>query len=282
MLGIFIGLLSASTEGVRGAIQKKLSALNPYALTFVSVAASLPVLALLITIFGLWAIPPKTFWFILALFVPIEIFLQYIGVLMLRYAPLSVAGPLRAFTSIFLIPIAFIMLGEVPSLLGVLGIIIIVCGSLFLQPGMFTSRELRARILTDRGVLLALLSAFLAAVTTGILKLTFSYASPLLASFYVDAVTAVVLIPLFVRHRHMSAVAPRTLAALALTSGAGVTFHTLGLSLLPAAYFVAIKRLSMVISVILGRAFFKEEHFRERMIGSLLMTVGVILLSLGL
>jgi uncharacterized membrane protein len=47
-----------------------------------------------------------------------------------------------------------------------------------------------------------------------------------------------------------------------------------------ASYVIAIKRAGMVLAVLFGHFFFKEKHLRERLAGALLMTAGVILLSL--
>ncbi|MFH1690609.1 MAG: DMT family transporter [Candidatus Eisenbacteria bacterium] len=47
-----------------------------------------------------------------------------------------------------------------------------------------------------------------------------------------------------------------------------------------ASYVIAIKRAGMVLSVVFGYFFFKERHPRARLTGALLMTAGVIVLSL--
>ena len=46
-----------------------------------------------------------------------------------------------------------------------------------------------------------------------------------------------------------------------------------------ASYVIAVKRSGMIVSVILGYLFFKEENLRARLAGALLMSSGVVLLS---
>ena len=47
-----------------------------------------------------------------------------------------------------------------------------------------------------------------------------------------------------------------------------------------ASYVIAVKRAGMVLSVVFGYFFFKEKHLRARLTGAMLMTAGVMVLSL--
>ena len=60
-----------------------------------------------------------------------------------------------------------------------------------------------------------------------------------------------------------------------------VVLHYIGLSLILAAYFISLKRLSIVFDVFLGRLVHKEGHFRERLTGALFMVAGVLLIAWG-
>ena len=46
----------------------------------------------------------------------------------------------------------------------------------------------------------------------------------------------------------------------------------------PVAYVMAIKRTSILMSVIAGSLFFKEGGFKERVLGTCVMLIGVIVL----
>ena len=52
------------------------------------------------------------------------------------------------------------------------------------------------------------------------------------------------------------------------------------ISMTVASYVIAIKRAGMILSVVFGYLFFKEKHLRARLTGAMLMTAGVIVLSL--
>lgn len=57
--------------------------------------------------------------------------------------------------------------------------------------------------------------------------------------------------------------------------------HFVGLSLLFAAYYISIKRLSILFDVIFGKLIHKEEHFYERLIGVALMVGGMAFIVVG-
>ncbi|MEE8536375.1 MAG: EamA family transporter, partial [Acidobacteriota bacterium] len=57
-----------------------------------------------------------------------------------------------------------------------------------------------------------------------------------------------------------------------------VLFHYLALDLVEVAYMISIKRTSMVFGVLYGWLFFKEAEIRQRLLASLLMVAGAVLI----
>ncbi len=55
-------------------------------------------------------------------------------------------------------------------------------------------------------------------------------------------------------------------------------FHFHAISLILVSYMISVKRLSLVLSVLLGWLFFHEVRIRQRLLGSLLMLAGVALI----
>jgi uncharacterized membrane protein len=52
--------------------------------------------------------------------------------------------------------------------------------------------------------------------------------------------------------------------------------HFKAISMILVSYMISVKRLSLLLSVLFGAAFFHEAHIRERLAGSLLMLAGVV------
>lgn len=283
-MGIFVAILAATATAALNVFLKKLAGLSPNFLTWVRVAASLPALAILVTIFGQWSIPRAPFWLLIILAtVPLEIILAYVGTKSLHLSPMSVMAPLSSLTSIFLIPIGFILLGELPTRVGLVGVLAIFLGSFLLgwHRGERFSAGL-ANVLKEKGSTLAILGAFLASVAVSVAKITFHYAPPLLTAFYINTLLTLSLLPfLLVQKRTTLQLSARPLAGLTLAAGVSNAFHYFGLSLIPAVYFISIKRLSLVINVLAGRFVFQEERLMERLAGSALMVAGIILIAVG-
>jgi uncharacterized membrane protein len=54
----------------------------------------------------------------------------------------------------------------------------------------------------------------------------------------------------------------------------------IAISMTLVAYLISIKRTSAVISVLLGSLIFKEKGLKERILGSILMILGVLFITL--
>jgi uncharacterized membrane protein len=59
-----------------------------------------------------------------------------------------------------------------------------------------------------------------------------------------------------------------------------VMVHFLAIRLVEVAYMISVKRTSLIFSVLFGWLVFKEEHIRERLLGSVVMMLGVVLITL--
>jgi EamA-like transporter family. len=63
------------------------------------------------------------------------------------------------------------------------------------------------------------------------------------------------------------------------TMGIAVITHFVAISKIETAYMIAIKRTSILFSVVLGKFFLQDKEFRKRFEGALLMLLGVIIVS---
>ena len=256
-------------------------------LIWLRMISALPVLAVLVTIFASWRIPPPIFWLlILGVSLPLEIFQFWLGITAIQRSPLSLVAPLASFTSIFLIPVGYLILGELPTRLAFIGIISVVGGAFFLGWRWGETKSILESIrnvFTEPGSYLILIGAFLVSISIAVLKRSFAYASPFLTAFYIIAALAVTLtLPALLRPAALPAERRGSLfTGLSLASGLSFALHYTGLSLLPAAYFISVKRLSLLFNVLFGGLFFREEHILERFSGALLMVAGVVLIALG-
>ncbi|MDD5435476.1 MAG: EamA family transporter, partial [Nitrospira sp.] len=54
--------------------------------------------------------------------------------------------------------------------------------------------------------------------------------------------------------------------------------HMIAMKLTKVAYMISVKRLSLLIGITYGYFLFKEENFRERLLGAILMFIGFVMI----
>lgn len=286
MIGFLFGVISAIATSAQNTLYGGLKHEDPFLISWFRFLMALPIVALFVTFFSEWAIPSFWFWVLLfGISLPIELAIAFLNIRAFQKSPQSLIGPLFSLSPLFLIPFGYFFLGEVPSLIGFIGVVSVIIGPFFL--GKKQKREsLKKRIeniLEERGSWFILGAAFFAAIGVTVTKILFQYAPPLLVTFYgLVALIIGVTILLFLRKGFSGFTWPHSsfLGIGALFSTVVVT-HTIGLSLLPAVYFISLKRLSLVFDVVLGRVVHHEDNFRERMVGALFMVAGVVLIAFG-
>ncbi len=235
-----------------------------------------------------WPHLDHTFWRTVAILLPLETTALLCYMEALRVSPLSLTVPFLAFTPAFMILTGAVILDERLSLQGILGIFLIVLGSYSLHLKSLRAGWLAplAAIFRERGSVFMLIVAFLYAITSVLGKLAVKHSNPLFfASFYfiVHGIFASLVLSLLFRAHPWRVVreSPKGVFWVGLTQTAMVITHMWAISLAPAAYMIAVKRLSVLFGVLLGGIFFKEEDLLSRLFGASLMVAGVFLIALS-
>ena len=235
-----------------------------------------------------WPELDHTFWKTLAILLPLETLALILYMEALRVSPLSLTVPFLAFTPAFIILTGAVILGEKLSSQGIFGIMLIVAGSYSLhlkQVKAGISAPFKA-IFQERGSVLMLAVALIYAVTSVLGKLAILHSSPFFfATFYfmVHGVFASTVLALFFKVRPWMVVrkSPKGVLLVGLSQSLMVITHMWAISLAPAAYMIAVKRLSVLFGVLMGCVFFKEEGLGSRLVGAALMVAGVLLIALS-
>lgn len=214
---------------------------------------------------------------------------------------ISLAIPMLSFTPLFLVGTAFLLLGELPSAAGALGIVIIVTGSYILNTAAEQTRitdPFRA-VFTHRGVLSMLVVAFLYSVAVNFDKMVVLETN----AFFGPGIVFLLLgisfgtIALFARRgllpqtlrppvppigepgtspdmRYLLGAA--VLTGLLITAEAVCINTAYRIQIVP--YIIAIKRMSIILVVLYGTLIFKEKEILRRLAGAGLMVSGAILI----
>lgn len=201
---------------------------------------------------------------------------------------LSLVAPLIAFTPIFLLAVEAFMLGEVPPIAGLVGIVVIVFGTYVLYIDRSKTGLLApiASLLTNSGARLMLFVSFLWSVTTALHKLGVQESSPLCWSASALIVTAAFITVMMMKDRakytEQIKVNVGFLALLGLLCALTTIGQMTALSMSYASYVIAVKRLSIIFSVVFGVLIFKEGLGLKanRVFSAALLVIGVSLMVL--
>lgn len=205
----------------------------------------------------------------------------------IQASDLSLVMPLITFTPLFLLVTSPIMVGEFPSLMGLLGVLLIVSGAYLLninQVNKGAAAPFKA-LLREKGPRLMLLVAFLWSISSNFDKIGMEASSPM---HYAGGLTAFLLLGLtplmwFKSEKPVSNTRKHfwPLLFLGMSTGLILVFQMLAMQLTLVAFVIAIKRMSAALSVVWGAVIFKEENLKSRLPAVLIMLLGVGLITLG-
>jgi drug/metabolite transporter (DMT)-like permease len=198
---------------------------------------------------------------------------------------ISVVGPVFALSPIFTIVPDAVLSGTIPSALGFLGIGFAVFGTTTLAGGAAgkTLRAVFTRPDARDALGAAVFLGFLAAVDRwGALAVG---APPyLLCSHGATALLTTAIVLARQPRALVASLTPRHLVTVVTHGLLGVTgtgMQTHALTMAPAAYVNAIRRMSAVVAVVFGRAFFGEADLGRRLVAALLACIGALCLVLA-
>ena len=212
----------------------------------------------------------------------------------MKHSDLSLVIPLTSFTPLFLLIMAPLILGQYPTFLGIIGVILIVIGSYILniKRRILTTQRKNSDYLDpfkamvkEKGPKLMLIAAFLLSITSSIDKIGISNSSPLFWAVSVHVFTSVTLAPVLIHefhnHTKLTGMDIKLLFAVGIFSALSLVTQYIAITALLVPYVIAIKRTSAIISVLFGYLIFKEKGIKGRLAGSVVMVIGVIFIVLS-
>jgi len=287
MVWFIYAFLTALFESAKDVFSKKsLKEMDEYvvacSLMFFSLVFLLPMLFFI-------GIPRFTSQFWVALFVGGSLNVVAIILFMkaIKASDLSLTIPMITFTPLFLLITSPIMLGEFPSLLGLFGVILIVAGSYIMKikhmkKGFFAPF---GALIKEKGPRLMLLVAFIWSITSNFDKMGVINSSPMFWVASTGIFMTIVMLPimLFKSKNVISKIKSgyKVLVPMGFFGVAASIFQMTAVSMTLVAYVISIKRTSVIMSVLLGHFLFKEKGLKERLIGVILMVLGVVLITLS-
>lgn len=287
MTWFLLAFLTATFESLKDVASKKtLPKTNEYIVAWAWVAFSAPFQAIVVFFFeGLPQRIEPTFWVALAASSVILTSSLSLYTRAIKDSDLSITVPMIAFTPLFLLITSPLIVGEFPSPVGLVGVVLIVVGSYVLnisERGKGWAAPYKA-LLRERGPRIMLFVAFLWSINANIDKVGIQSSSPFFWIMSANAVAAVALTPLILWKTRQPRIIATNIWSLALIGllGAlvGLTQMTaLTMTIVP--YVISVKRLSVIMSVLYGHMLFREQGLQQRLTGVVIMIAGVLLITL--
>ena len=244
---------------------------------------------------------PLPFWGWVAAMVPLEMAAMLLYMTAIRDHPLSLTLPYLAFTPVFVILIAFVVLGERVTPSGAAGVILVACGAWLLNvrharydDWRSWAEPLRA-ILYEPGSRMMMAVAVIYAFTSTMGKAAMQYMGPHhFGAFYFAllGLAALIVFGLPQPSRLLRALGRSrqggrsgghfwgVLAVVGLNA-AMIYTHFLALARVDVAYMISVKRTSLLFGILYGALVFREPDLVTHLPAGVLMLAGVVLIALA-
>lgn len=283
MLWILFAFITAFSLSTADALSKRaMQKSDEYVIAWVREGYALPFIALS---FFFIPIPhlDVTFWLCVLTLLPLEITALILYAKAIKESPLSLTIPFMALSPVFIIIIAFFLLGEWPDKSGFVGILLITVGAYMLNAkasrlGLLGPIKAIAK---EKGSVYMIIVAIIYSVTSTIGKVAVQHSSPIFFGFFYPLLLTIAL-SMVVGMRgtlHQVFSRPATFFLIGIFTSIMIVSHFMAISMADVAYVISVKRTSLVFSVFYGWLVFKEVDIWERLLGSVLMLAGVVAIT---
>lgn len=287
MLWIIFSFFTALFESLKDVSSKKsLKNIDEYISSWSLIFFALPFLLPLLLFIEIPSLGNK-FWLALLVSCSLNVIATIFYMKAIKHSDLSITVPMVTFTPLFLLFTSPLIVGEFPTFLGLIGVLLIVLGSYTLNIKQRHEGYLvpfRA-LLKEKGPKLMLLVAFIWSITSNFDKIGVQNSSPIFWAISVNIFMILVMLPIMLYKSKGSFQNIRTnyktLFPIGLFSALALIFQMTAISLTLVAYVISIKRASALMSVLFGHLIFKEKDIRERLVGAVIMIIGVLFITLS-
>lgn len=278
MFWAFLSLFSGLGDAILYSMVKKFKSANTAVLLFVQHAFALPFLAAFLYFHYPNYINPSIYW-ITILNAVLLLVSGYFLRRALQTSQISISLPMLSFTPLFLLVISYFSFGERPDFPGLLGIVLIVIGAYIInvKTGSGFLGPLKS-LYTIKGSFYILMVSFVWAITSSLFKAGINYSNPMFYTTFVYLVMTLMMIPFMIPKYNEKVSELRSnfkpFLLMGFVSAAMTSMASIAMTLENVAYVIALKRSSLVFSILIGYFYFKERGIRRALAGTLIMLVG--------
>ena len=288
MIGFLLAFGTAVSEALKDITSKyNLHHIDEYTAAFSMHLVQTLLLLPLILYLGLESMSSRFLWALL-----ISSLLQ-LGVILLYFkaikrSELSVTVPLITLTPLFMLLTSPILIGEFPSALGVVGIVLIVAGT-YISNISEDPKKIFApfvSLVRNQGSRYMLLVAFIWSITANLDKIGVEETSPIYWAFSKDFLILLYLIPILAikSKKPLLQINNRKwpLLMVGFFKSTSVVTQMFAIQFILVPYVISIKRASSVFIILFAFLYMNErKNFRNRMIGIIIILLGLAVIAIS-
>lgn len=288
MLGFLLAFGTAIFEASKDITSKfNLHHIDEYTAAFSLHLVQSIILAPIVLYFGPEEMTSRFLWALFACtLIQVTVILLYFKAI--KRSELSVTIPLITLTPLFMLLTSPILIGEFPSALGVVGIILIVVGTYISNLSQETKNFFAPFIslVKNQGSRYMLIVALLWSITANLDKIGVEETSPVYWAFTKDFLILFYLIPILavksrkplrqINHRKWG------LLLVGFFKSASVLTQMFAIQFILVAYVISIKRASSIFIILFAFFYMNEKkNFRNRMIGIVTILAGLFVIAIS-
>jgi drug/metabolite transporter (DMT)-like permease len=206
----------------------------------------------------------------------------------LQVTPISLCMPYISFTPVFLILTGYVMLGELPAVQKLVGVVLIFVGSIVMHRVLFSAGWLEPvkAIFRERGCFYMLLVGLINSITNPIDKQLVLMADAFTQACAFGLGMVVFFTVLSLARRADLRKVIRATPAWAMLAGAleavALIFQLSSHNYIDVVITISIKRAGIILTVLLGWLVFREKEIGDKLIAASVMLAGVLIIYLPL
>lgn len=282
---ILFAVLNPISESIRSLIIKKASVqVEPIIITWANNIIPVILFPIVMYFTGTEIKSNTQFWYGFSIAGVIQIAASVIYMRAISHGEISSVMPMLSFTPLFLLLFGPVIIGEFPNGQGIAGILLVVLGSylLNLDPKKMSLLEPFKAMARNKGTRLMFAVAILWSISGVFDKISITNSSVLQHITFTNILIFMTITAWLAFRKKLNLTeiygARKNLLLVSGFTTASYFFHYSALALTLVAYVVSMKRMAGMFSVILGALFLKEPNIKQRLIGSVVMFIGVLLI----
>ncbi len=287
MTWLVLSILTAFTESLKDVFCKKsLQVLDSNLVACLTMGIAAIVLLPALWITGVPTLGPQ-FWLAMLTGGTLNVIAYSLYMKAIQISDLSLITPLSALTPLFLLVTSPLIVKEFPTPLDGLGVFLVVVGSYILNLRSLDGDFLAPvkAMARDRGSRMMILVAFIWSITSTFDKIGVQNSSPLFWAIVLFAYIAIGILPSLFGSQKIDWLGVRkqwkSIVLAGIMNGIAVGSQMIAVGMVPVTQVIAVKRTSSLFSVGFGVWLFGEKGLRERLMGAIVMVLGVIVMSIG-